>query len=651
MCGIGGFFASEGLPEAGIRGLLEDINRIQHHRGPDGRGTWTNTECTVGFAHTRLSILDLDHGHQPMKSGSGNVITFNGEIYNFVELRRELGEAEFRTQSDTEVILKAYDRWGEHCVEKLRGMFAFAIWDSRRGEIFLARDRFGIKPLYFSAERDVFYFASEIKTLLPRKRSVETNLEGLRDYFTFQFCLGAKTLFSGIRQVEPAHCGYVSRDGHFRPRKYWEVQYDIDWNHTEKYFIEQIRQKVEDSCAVHLRSDVEVGSYLSGGIDSSLLASLARGLRPEERFQVFTGKFSRHPRFDESAYARAVADDRRLDLHEKEIVERDFVDKIDRVIYHLDQPVAGPGSFPQYMVSSLVKDHVKVVLGGQGGDEIFGGYARYLIAYFEQCVKGAVDGTMNSGNFVVTYESIIPNLQSLKNYKPLLQEFWSEGIFDDRDQRYFRLIDRSKSCHEIIDWGIFDGSSSFGDFQKLYWSSNVGKEAYFDSMTHFDFKTLLPALLHVEDRMSMAHSIESRVPFVDHEVVELAATIPADIKFQNGELKRLLRQAFRSDLPDAIWDRKDKMGFPVPLKAWMDEGSLLREFLLDTFRGRKARERHYLSKGFDIEKMIGREKEFSRDIWALLSLELWQQQYHDKHESRTGMVELQPSSTATAVVS
>jgi asparagine synthase (glutamine-hydrolysing) len=281
------------------------------------------------------------------------------------------------------------------------------------------------------------------------------------------------------------------------------------------------------------------------------------------------------------------------------------------------------------MVAGTVKKHVKVVLGGQGGDEIFGGYARYLLAYFEQCIKGAINGTMNSGHFIVTYESIIPNLVTLRNYKPLIQEFWASGIFDERDERYFRLINRSNTFGDVIDWKLFHGNPSFEDFRAIYWGENVGKESYFDSMTHFDFKTLLPSLLHVEDRMSMAHGVESRVPLLDHRLVELVATIPSDIKFQNGQLKRLLRVGFPDKLPNAILERKDKMGFPVPLQPWMKAGRV-REFVLDTFRSEKAKSRFYLTHGFDIERLIASESMFSRNIWALLSLELWQQQFHDR---------------------
>lgn len=604
---------------------------LLRHRGPDGDGAWVDETSGVGLAHVRLSIIDLVSGAQPIQSESGNVITYNGELYNYIELREEIGKHLFRTGSDTEVILRAYEKWGEACVDRLRGMFAFAIWDAAKRRLFIARDRFGIKPFYYAVANGNFYFASEIKALLPFLPRVETDLSGLHDYFAFQFCLGEKTMFAGVRELKPAHCGSVDPDLHLKLRQYWEVHYDLDWAHDEAYFVDQVRARLADSVRVHLRSDVEVGAYVSGGVDSSLIAALAREIKPQERFQGFTGKFSVSESFDESRYARALAEENGIQLHEVDIGEDDFVANIANVIYHLDQPVAGPGSFPQYMVSKKVREHIKVVLGGQGGDEIFGGYARYLIAYWEQCIKGALDGTMNNGNFVVTYESIIPNLQTLRNYKPLIQEFWAEGIFDSRDHRYFRLINRSNTFGGIVDWSLFEGQRSpFEEFKEIFWGSNVGKESYFDSMTHFDFKTLLPALLQVEDRMSMAHGIESRVPLLDHHLVELAATIPANIKFQNGELKRLLRVAFAQKLPQAIRERKDKMGFPVPLQVWMRKGGKVRAFLLDTFLSRRARERAYLSPGFDIEKLMEREGLFSRNIWAFLSLELWQQQFHDK---------------------
>lgn len=631
MCGISGFIHAQPNRSDGLD-RLSNMRRALRHRGPDGSGDWLSADGLAGLAHVRLAIIDIATGEQPMTSDSGCVITYNGEIYNYIELREELGDESFRTRSDTEVILRAYERWGDGCVERLRGMFAFAIWDPRKNSLFVARDRFGIKPFYFTEQAGSFYFASEVKALCPFLPDVRTHLPALHDYFSFQFCLGQKTLFEGVHQLPPAHCGVVRPGEVPRFRRYWEVQFSLDWNHTEKYFVDRMRELLADSVRLHMRSDVEVGAYVSGGIDSSLIASLAKDHQPDSVMQAFTGKFSLSEAFDESRYAQALADHRKLKLHQVDIEEDDFVKCIGKVIYHLDSPVAGPGSFPQYIVSALAGKHVKVVLGGQGGDEIFGGYARYLLAYWEQCIKGALDGTMDTGNFVVTYESIIPNLRTLREYKPLIQEFWANGIFDARDERYFRLINRSNTFKDIVDWDRIGSSSSFEEFRQIYWGENVQKESYFDSMTHFDFKTLLPALLQVEDRMSMAHGVESRVPFLDHPLVELLATIPSNIKFQNGELKRLLRTGFSDRLPPAILDRKDKMGFPVPLQIWLQRGGRAREFVQDVFASRRAREREYLKAGFKLDDLISDASVFNRNLWAFLSLELWQQQFHDVHQ-------------------
>ena len=269
-----------------------------------------------------------------------------------------------------------------------------------------------------------------------------------------------------------------------------------------------------------------------------------------------------------------------------------------------------------------------MVLGGQGGDEIFGGYVRYLISYFEQCIKGAIDGTMHNGNFVVTYESIIPNLATLRSYKPLLKEFWKEGLFESPDKRYFRLVNRANGLLNEINWELLEPYSAFKTFKEVFWGKNVQAESYFDSMTHFDFKTLLPALLQVEDRMSMAHGLESRVPLLDHPLVELAATIPSNIKFENGQLKHLLKTTFKKDLPKEINDRKDKMGFPVPLSEWM-QGDL-KEYIQDIFHSSNAKHREYLNPDFNISKLMENEGKFTRKVWGLMSLELWQQEFHDK---------------------
>ena len=565
-----------------------------------------------------------------MSSDDGRyTIIYNGEVYNFIELRSELGTADFRTSSDTEVVLKAFQRWGTACLSRLRGMFAFAIWDSHEQRLFLARDRFGIKPLYW-AQTDVgLYFASEAKALLPFIQHRRTHSGALSDYFTFQFCLGDKTLIDGVRQMPAAHYMVVEPGKRPTPVRYWEVHYDIDYDHTERWFTDQLKELLSDSVNMHLRADVEVGSYVSGGVDSSLLAAIARELRPDGPFKAFNGRFQESLDFDESRYAKALADEREMEFFVASITEQDFVDNIAKVIWHLDQPTAGPGSFPQYMVSKLVGQHIKVVLGGQGGDEIFGGYARYLVAYFEQCIKGAIEGSLHNGNYVVTYDSIIPNLETLRQYKPMLREFWASGLFGERDERYWRLVNRSNTFGNIIAPGVIDHAQTFEEFKSIFWGSNVGKESYFDSMTHFDFKTLLPALLQVEDRMSMAHGVEARVPFLDHPLVEFAATIPADIKFRNGELKRLLKAVFSDKLPVEIRERKDKMGFPVPLNLWIQQGGPARDMIGDVLGSAKAKTRPYLRDGLTVDAVLDGQSVYGRNLWALISLELWHQQFID----------------------
>ena len=417
------------------------MNDLIEHRGPDDAGTWMHPRGHVGFGHRRLAIIDpTPAGHQPMRDDAGRWITYNGEVYNYPELRLELG-GRFRTGCDTEVVMRAYERWGADSLDHLRGMFAYALWDEVEQELVCARDRFGIKPFYYAQVGDVLYFASEAKALLPFLPTIETDLQGLKDYLAFQFCLAGKTLFEGVSELLPGHRLRV-RNGVAVPERYWEVYYDLDFDHTAKYFEERIEALLEESVRLHLRSDVPVAAYLSGGLDSSSVASLAAP-GASGRMKAFTGRFPEDSRYDESEYAKVVADQRGLDLRLVDIDSADFLGSIEQVIYHLDHPVAGPGSFPQYMVSQAAAREAKVILGGQGGDEIFGGYTRYLIAYFEQCIKAAIDGTMHSGNFVVTYESIIPNLVALRNYKPLLKEFWSDGLFEDLDARYFRLINRA----------------------------------------------------------------------------------------------------------------------------------------------------------------------------------------------------------------
>jgi len=625
VCGIAGILNLRQEPVPGLAARLRVMNTLQAHRGPDGEGLWCHINGHFGLAHRRLSIIDLKGGQQPMTDGHGNWVVFNGEIYNYRELRDELGVDKFTTTSDTEVILLSYLRWGRNCVKHFRGMFAFALWDEERGELFCVRDRFGIKPFYYTQVGDCFYFASETKALLPFLSTIETDVDGLKDYLAFQFCLAGKTLFHNIYELLPGHFLTI-RGGVVQDIRYWEVFYHLDLDHTSRYFEGHLKELLEDSVRIHLVSDVPVGTYVSGGLDSSVVAALA--CRSNAGGMAgFSGRFDLGTEYDESSYAHDLAKLYDIDLHVLDINVDDFLRHIEQIIYHLDYPVAGPGSFPQYMLSALAARSHKVVLGGQGGDEIFGGYTRYLIAYFEQCIKAAIDGTLSSGNFIVTYESIIPNLSSLRRYKPMLQDFWHSGLFEEMDKRYFRLINRLGDLGDEIRWDALGTYSPFETFRTIFHGDNVGKQAYFDLMTHFDFKTLLPALLQVEDRVSMAHGLESRVPLLDHHLVEFAATIPANIKFKNGTMKNVFKNVCSPYLPRSIIDRTDKMGFPTPFIEWIRGPA--RNFFLDILSSKVALTRPLIDNRVVMQRLT-RENKFGRALWGFLCLELWQRSFHDR---------------------
>jgi asparagine synthase (glutamine-hydrolysing) len=391
---------------------------------------------------------------------------------------------------------------------------------------------------------------------------------------------------------------------------------------------------MEDSVRVHMRSDVPVGAYLSGGLDSSIVASLAADTQPGG-LSAFMGRFALGSQYDESPFARQLAGAKKLDLHELTITVDDFFTSIGRVMYHLDYPVAGPGSFAQYMVSELAARHLKVVLGGQGGDELFGGYARYLIAYLEQTLKAAINGTMDGARYVVTYESILPNLGALRAYQPLLQEFWRDGLFDEMDRRYFRLVNRSPDLREEIRWDRLGDYSPYETFRSIFYADNILGESYLDRMTHFDFKALLPALLQVEDRVSMAHGLESRLPYLDHPIVELAATMPPAVKFEGGRMKRVLVSALGDTVPASIAERQDKMGFPTPFNVWAQDAA--RDFVMDVLTTSRARTRELIDNGAVVRR-INSAAAFDRDLWGFFCLELWQQTFHDRAADYRAMV-------------
>lgn len=632
MCGIAGIIATKGNPIPELQSKLTVMEQLLAHRGPDGVGLWTNEQQTVGLAHRRLSIIDLSKSaDQPMVGEDGNVLVFNGEIYNYHELRQKLANRwSFKTHSDSEVILAAYNQYRLNSLDLLRGMFAFAIWNERQQEFFAARDLFGIKPFYYILEDDYFIFASEVKALLPFIDS-EIDPLGFSEYLTFQAPIGSNTLFKNIRQLLPAHCITI-RNGRFNIARYWDLESD---NKFENNIESQLENIFEESVASHLVSDTPIGCYLSGGIDSSLIAAIAS--KAVTKIPCFHGKFSHGPNYDESPYAKLVAEQCGGTLHISDMTADDFVQNIERIIYYLDYPVAGPGAFPQYLVSKNASQHVKVLLAGQGADELFGGYARYFIAYLEQCLKAALNGTYHDDHFEINFENLLHQLAGLKSYQPLIKQFWSNGLFDDSDQRYYRLIDRSADISDEINWLLVDKEHTFHDFQRCFNPADKNL-SFFDRMLRFDFKYLLPGLLHVEDRMSMAHGVESRVPFLDRKLVEFVSAVPAREKFKNGELKSLLRNTFGKYLPMEVTKRQDKMGFPVPLNEWM--AVKLRDYLQDIFATGKNKQRAYINYDIVIQHLDSTGI-YSRKLWAFLSLELWQQQFFDQRQTTLSIFENQ----------
>jgi asparagine synthase (glutamine-hydrolysing) len=622
MCGIAGVINRD-RDRAVDRDAVFTMMAALAHRGPDDEGAWF--DGAVGLGHKRLSIIDLTTGRQPLTNEDETLwIIFNGEIYNYLELRRDLArDHKFKTQSDTEVILHLYEELGERCVERLNGMFSFAIWDVRQQRLFAARDRAGIKPFYWHLDGERLSFASEPKALLAaRLVKPEVDPQGLEEYLTFQFCLGERTLFRNIRKLEPGH--YLSyrpfRDAEPAIVRYWDYNYEVDAHHTEDYFVEQLLMLLQDAVRLQLRSDVPVGAHLSGGIDSSTVVSLAVPAYSGS-FHTFTGAFREGPEYDETKYARAVADHVGSVHHEVWPTAEDFADELPWLIYMMDEPAAGPGLFPQYHVSKLAAANVKVVLGGQGGDEIFGGYARYLVAYLEQCLKGVIYGTQDEGKYLVSWENIQPNLSLLRNYQPMLQSFWRDGLFEDMDRRYFRLVSRTENVEELYTgdaWTAESPARMLETFRQVF--SNSSTKSYFNKMTNFDLKTLLPALLHVEDRTSMSVSLESRVPLLDHRIADLVTRMPPTTRFKGGDTKRVFRDAVKQLLPDMIFSRKDKMGFPVPLTEWFR--GPLHSFVNDVLLSKRARSRGiYRVDG--VEKLLARERKFGRELWGLLCLELW----------------------------
>lgn len=486
MCGFVSFHTSSGDLKK-HENVLGDMLEVINHRGPDGSGI-RKISKQVLQGHVRLAIFDPLHSHQPMNSSDNRYsLVFNGAIYNYIEIRNELlgRGVVLRTQTDTEVLLQGLILFGQEMIPKLIGMFTFVFHDSKNNSWIAARDHFGIKPIYYIVAQDLIIFASEKKCL--EKLKIEKHsldFEALSDFLLLQFTFGSNTLTKEIKKIEPGTVLTGHGSEIISVRKYWRPEFN-DHEMSEDDLLSTLENQLSESVKINLRGDFEVGSYLSGGLDSSLIASLARSHR-SENIKVFHGKFIDDPLFNESFFAQLVAESNSLDLFELLITKEDFLSEISNLIRILEEPIAGIGSFPQLMVSRLAASQVKVVLGGHGGDELFGGYTRYFLAYLEQALKGAINQTQEEGKHLLLFSDLLPELSTLKNYSPLMKSFWSDGLFDPMDQRYFKLLNRSSELISLLNTDISENikpNQTYERFRDFF--NSVNSSSYINKMLNF----------------------------------------------------------------------------------------------------------------------------------------------------------------------
>jgi asparagine synthase (glutamine-hydrolysing) len=630
MCGIAGIVASEPLSEEDHQ-RLPRMRDVVAHRGPDDAGEYHDEHAALG--HRRLSIVDLAAGHQPLSNENGSVwIVFNGEIYNHADVRPTLESAGhvYRTRSDTETIIHAYEQWGDSCVEHLRGMFAFAIWDGPRRRLLLTRDRLGVKPLYWARAGSRLLFGSEIKSILESGLiRAEADESRLPELLSTRYLSGAETLFKGIHRLLPGHT-LVFEQGQITIGEYWDIPAGRCNERlaaiSDQEAVQQFRERLEQSVRIRLMADVPLGMFLSGGLDSSAIAALMAGMidRPLQTFSVAF----RDRAYSELDYARQVSTAIKADAHEIVIDEQDFFGALPRLIWHEDEPIAHPSSVPLYFVSELARQHVKVVLTGEGSDELLAGYAKYpkaLVNWRAAAAYGVLPHPLRSW----IADSVVPLLpHAIARYARrsfVSMERTPEAMFFDN----FAAIGLARQRDLLA--ARFAGSSAADAYgpSRHYFDAPNGDSTVLDRLLYADLKTYLVELLMKQDQMSMAASIESRVPFLDHKLVEFAASLPPRLKLRGFTTKWILREAVRSILPAEILSRP-KMGFPVPFGVWMrgEWGSIARDVLLDS----RSRQRGIIEPA-GVERLIAAHQSGAARgadaIWSLLNLELWYRTFID----------------------
>ena len=623
MCGITGIVDLEGKRDLD-RGLLRRMNDRIVHRGPDGSGY--HNEPGVGLGHRRLSIIDIEGGVQPMYNEDESVVvTFNGEIYEFSALMDELRATghTFRTRCDTEVIVHAWEEWGESCLDRLQGMFAFAIWDRNRETLFLARDRFGKKPLYYTFTADgCLAFASELKALLEHPKIDRTIDEtAVEDYMTFGYVPDPKTIFKNIHKLPPAH--YLSlRRGSRRadPKEYWRVRFDVDETMSDEQELrEELNRRLYEATKKRMIADVPLGAFLSGGVDSSAIVSTMSEIS-EESVNTCSISFG-DPAYNESAYAKQLADQLNTD-HRVEQVEADDFALVDLVPGIYDEPFADSSSIPTYRVCELARRHVTVALSGDGGDEVFAGYRRYRWHMNEEKVRGAVPGFLRK-NVFRALGAAYPKLDWAPRF--LRAKSTLEAIGRDSMDAYLHSVSiLPNDLHGRLFSQSFNrelqGYSAREVFQRL--EAECDTDDPLSKIQYIDMKTYLPGdILTKVDRASMAHSLEVRVPLLDADFVSWACRIPSSLKLRGRQGKYIFKKALEGRVPDSILYR-EKMGFAVPLASWF------RGPLQKTVESRLLGDAMRDSGMFDIDYIASLLKQHTsgvRDhsppIWALLIFE------------------------------
>jgi asparagine synthase (glutamine-hydrolysing) len=633
MCGICGVFFTN--RDWRVRqDVLAEMNGHIAHRGPDDDGFMV--EENVGLAMRRLSIIDVKSGHQPLANENEDIwIVYNGEIYNHAELRAEL-EAKghrYRTRSDTETIIHLYEEYGRECVKRLRGMFAFAIWDRRRRVLFAARDRLGIKPFYYRWDGKTFLFGSEIKTILAYPEvEAEFNRSTLAEYLAFGYITGPKTMFAGIRKLMPGHTLELSETGAMKIERYWDLTTEVDRDpKPHEYYVKTYRELLENAVQSHLMSDVPLGVFLSGGLDSSAVAALTTKIRGDQ-IQTFAVGYGEEA-FSELPYAKQVAAHIGSNHHEVRLSREEFFGSLPQMIWHEDEPIVWPSSVALYYVARLARERVTVVLTGEGSDETLAGYTRYAWTL----LNSKMDRTYRA----LTPSSLRESLRSALASAPLSASIHRkfEHTFLMRNGEswpsfYFDNFYSAFSANELAEMltpeaAVAAGSAYDGSMEVWGRASELGSGDLLHRLLYADMNSYLIELLMKQDQMSMAASIESRVPFLDHPLVEFTARIPAGDQIKGLAGKFILKEAVEDLLPREIIYRK-KMGFPTPWAYWLagPQVAEIERLLLEPRSEARGLFRPEAIRRLFAEHRGGRRDHGNR-IWRLLNLELWQRVFLD----------------------